>query len=74
MNATLNEITDHIQAGRHEEARQALDATDVTDENRYDVKFLRGYLQERMYDREGALGERMLDLGEQRGGAGRRAL
>ncbi|MBU0717461.1 MAG: tetratricopeptide repeat protein [Planctomycetes bacterium] len=53
--ATLEKIEDHIEADRLEEARQALDAITEDDENRTDLRYLRGYLQERAYDREGAL-------------------
>ena len=54
MTATLEAIALQIRSGRHEEAQQALAAVKPTNENRSEVTFLRGYLQELSFDREGA--------------------
>ncbi len=54
MSTTLDTIADRIRAGRHDEARKALDGVRQTDENRSELMFLRGYLQELSYDREAA--------------------
>jgi len=54
MTATLEAIAVQIRTGRHDEARRALDAVKPTNEIRNEVTFLRGYLQELSYDREGA--------------------
>ena len=55
MSSTLDTIADRIRAGRHDEAREALDGVQQTDENRSELMFLCGYLQELSYDREAAL-------------------
>ena len=55
MTATLSEIADQIRTDRLEEAQRSLKTTQETSENRSDVRFLRGYLQERQLDRSGAL-------------------
>ncbi|UCE58199.1 MAG: tetratricopeptide repeat protein [Phycisphaerales bacterium] len=55
MMATLEGIMEHIRTGRFEEAREALDSAETTDTNRAELLFLRGYLQEMMFDRAGAL-------------------
>lgn len=55
MTTTLETIADGIRTGRHDEARKALDGAQQTDENRSELMFLRGYLQELSYDRETAL-------------------
>ena len=52
--ATLESIAVQIRTGRHDEAQQALAAIRTTNENRSEVTFLRGYLQELSFDREGA--------------------
>jgi len=54
MSAMLEAIAQQIRSGRHDEARQALGAVKPTNENRSEVTFLRGYLQELTFDREGA--------------------
>ncbi|MEK7731287.1 MAG: DNA-directed RNA polymerase subunit alpha C-terminal domain-containing protein, partial [Planctomycetota bacterium] len=54
MTATLEAIAVQIRTGRHDEAQQALAAIKPTNENRSEVTFLRGYLQELSFDREGA--------------------
>lgn len=53
--ATPDTIIEQIRAGRIEEARVTLDRVPETEENRCELLFARGYLQERSYDREGAL-------------------
>ncbi len=64
MIETLNEITQQIEAGRLEEAEKSLEAAVDTEENRCDLLYLRGYLQECRYDREAALAtyQTVLDL------------
>lgn len=52
---TMESIAQQIRGGRFDEARKALDRLTVTAENRSEVKFLRGYLQELAYDRQGAI-------------------
>ena len=52
--ATLETIAEMIRAGQHDEAAEAIAGFPVTDDNRCDVLFLRGYLQETTYDHEGA--------------------
>jgi len=54
MTATLEAIALQIRTGRHEEAQRDLAAIKTTNENRSEVTFLRGYLQELSFDREGA--------------------
>jgi len=54
MTATLEAIAVQIRNGRHDEAQQALAAVRPTNENRNEVMFLHGYLQELSFDREGA--------------------
>ena len=55
MTAVLETIAEEIRAGRYDEAREALDNAPEMDDNRAELTFLRGYLQEMTYDREGAL-------------------
>ena len=55
MTATLESIADQIRTGRHDEARRGLEAIKPTSETRNELTFLRGYLQELSFDREGAL-------------------
>jgi DNA-directed RNA polymerase subunit alpha len=55
MTTALENIAEQITSGRFEEARKALEAAVATDENRVELLFLRGFLQEETYDREGAL-------------------
>lgn len=55
MMVTVEGIADQIKAGEYEEARQTLDSIGETDENRCELRFLRGYLQELTYEREAAL-------------------
>ncbi len=52
---TLDTVAELIRAGQHEEGQQALNGLAETDENRVELMFLRGYLKEMTYDREGAL-------------------
>jgi len=54
MTATLEAIAVQIRTGRHDEAQRDLAAIKTTNENRSEVTFLRGYLQELSFDREGA--------------------
>lgn len=53
--STLDTIAEQIRASRFAEARTGLDGVQETDENRCEVLFLRGYLEEMAYDREAAL-------------------
>ena len=64
MTLTIESIAELVRSGQLEEAAQALDVVDQTEENRVEVLFLRGYLKEQMYDREEALGlyEQALEL------------
>lgn len=55
MTATLESIADQIRTGRHDEARRGLEAIKPTNETRNELTFLRGYLQELSFHREGAL-------------------
>lgn len=55
MITTLETLADRIRVGEPDEVRQELEAIEETEENRYELMFLRGYLQELSYDREGAL-------------------
>jgi len=55
MTATLEEIALKIRTGSHDAAKADLDSLRATDENRNEVTFLRGYLQELAFNREGAL-------------------
>ncbi|MCH7807666.1 MAG: DNA-directed RNA polymerase subunit alpha [Planctomycetes bacterium] len=55
MVATLDAIEDQIRTGRVDQADKALEQTTETDENRLELSFLRAYLKEARYDREGAL-------------------
>ena len=55
MVATLDAIEDQIRTGRVDQAGKALERTTETDENRLELSFLRAYLKEASYDREGAL-------------------
>ena len=55
MIVTLESIAERIRAGEYEQAQQALDAAKRTEENDGELLFLRGYLRESTYDREGAL-------------------
>lgn len=52
---TMEEIAEMIRAGKHEEADEALTGFRETEENRAELLFLRGYLQEMAYHREEAL-------------------
>lgn len=64
MTVVLETIADRIRAGRYDEAREAMDGAVETDENRVELVFLKGYLQEMTYDRAGALGtySRVLEM------------
>ncbi len=55
MTATLESIADQIRGGQFEEAERGLDTSAATDENRAQLTFLRGFLQESLHDRAGAL-------------------
>ncbi|MGB2985143.1 MAG: DNA-directed RNA polymerase subunit alpha C-terminal domain-containing protein [Phycisphaerae bacterium] len=55
MTTTLETIAEEIRAGHYEEAHEALDGAQETDETHSELMFLRGYLQEMSYDREAAL-------------------
>ena len=55
MTTTLKTLADRIRAGELDEVRQELEAIEETEENRCELMFLRGYLLELSYDREGAL-------------------
>lgn len=55
MSDTLQAIAEQIHTGKHDVARKALDLLKPTDDNRSEVNFLRGYLQELSFDREGAI-------------------
>ena len=63
MMATLEEITSKIDDGQFDDARQSLARVSESDENRTDLMFLRGRLQEADYDRSGAaeIYEKVLD-------------
>ena len=64
MMVTVEGIAEQIKAGKYEDAGQMLMAVEETDENRCDVRYLRGYLQELAYEREAALAtyEEVLEL------------
>ena len=53
--ATLENISEQIQSGRLDEAREALNAFEPTSEDQAERMFLQGYVQELSYDREAAL-------------------
>jgi len=56
MPATLESIAEQIRSGQHEAADKALDSIKPADPDmKNEAKFLRGYLQEAMLDRAGAL-------------------
>jgi len=55
MALMLEEMAERVRAGGFDEVAQSLDALEENDENRCQVLFLRGYLQERQYDWEGAI-------------------
>jgi DNA-directed RNA polymerase subunit alpha len=55
MITTLETLADRIRAGELDEVRQELETIEETEENRCELMFLRGYLLELSYDREGAL-------------------
>ncbi len=55
MTGVLESIATQIRSGQHDAARKALEGIKPTDEQtKNEVLFLRGYLQELSYDREGA--------------------
>ena len=64
MTVTVEAIADQIKTGKYEEAREALDLAEPTDENRAELLYLRGYLHELTHDREAALAayEEVLEL------------
>ncbi len=55
MSTTLDAISDQIRTNQLEQADEALGQLVETDENRAEVCFVRGYLKEVRFDREGAL-------------------
>jgi len=55
MSTTLDAISEQIRANQLDQAESALSQVEETDENRADVCFVRGYLKEMRFDREGAL-------------------
>lgn len=55
MEATLEPIVDKIRSGDLDAARQALSSTPKSDQNKYDLEFLEGYVAESEYDNELAM-------------------
>ncbi len=56
MTEVLDSIAGQIRNGQHEVAQKALEAIRPSDDQtRNEVEFLRGYLQEMVFDREGAM-------------------
>lgn len=56
MTATLESIAEQIRSGQHDGARKALEGLKPSDPDmKNEALFLRGYLQESEFDREGAL-------------------
>ncbi len=53
--SSLSDIRAQIDADKIEEAQAALNSVKETDENRVEIRFLRGRAMERSFDREGAL-------------------
>lgn len=53
--SSLSDIRAQIDADKIEEAQAALNSVKETDENRAEIRFLRGRAMERSFDREGAL-------------------
>lgn len=64
MTATLETIADQIRAGRLEEADKSLGGISDTDDNRAELKYLRGFLSEMSRDRVSALSayEQVLEI------------
>lgn len=54
MIASLESIAQKIRSGEHEAARTALEGAKGSEDTQNEVMFLRGYLKEMTYDREGA--------------------
>lgn len=54
MVATVESIAELVSAGQLEEAAQALGAVEQSDENRAEILFLRGFIQEQQFERETA--------------------
>lgn len=54
MIASLESIAQKIRSGDYESAQKALDSSKGTEEAKNEVMFLRGYLKEMTFDREGA--------------------
>ncbi len=52
---TLENIAEQIRSGQLDEAKKALEAIVITDENRTELLFMQGYLQEFSYERIAAL-------------------
>ena len=55
MAATEESVAELVRSGQLEEAEQALGGVEQTDENRGEILFLRGFIQEQRYEREAAL-------------------
>jgi DNA-directed RNA polymerase subunit alpha len=55
MTTTLEAIEQQIKTGELDQAEKALQAIQQTDGESIDVAYLKGYLRERQFDREGAL-------------------
>jgi DNA-directed RNA polymerase subunit alpha len=57
MIASLESIAQKIRTGDHDAARKALESARASAETTSELRFLRGYLKELSYDREGAAAE-----------------
>ena len=57
MIASLESIAQKIRTGDHDAARKALASAQASAETNSELRFLRGYLKELSYDREGAAAE-----------------
>lgn len=55
MTGQLEAIAEQIRSGKHDAAGRAIESFKSNDDNRSEVAFLRGYLQEESFDREAAL-------------------
>ncbi len=71
MTNTFESIRERIKVGELAKARQLIEAVETTDENRNDLLFLEGCVQEHEYDRAGARAtyERVLESDPDHGGA-----
>lgn len=54
MTASLDNIAQKIRAGDYQSAQRALETAKGSEDQQNEVMFLRGYLKEMMFDREGA--------------------